>query len=746
VTFRHAGYIETTQLYEVVGGAVRDRQIVLLPRSDPQLLDGVLGASLSIPGTGGSLTVPALALEDHFGNPLTSVLQAQISFIDVSDQSQMAAAPGDYRARQLDSSEVQLQSFGMVEIRVDDGLGGEAQLADGKSAQLLLPIPPALQAAAPSSMGLYSFAPDEGLWIEEGTLTKDGSGQYYDGELTHFSVWNADLAIDVSCMQIQVFNGQNKPVAGATVVALLDGAAGAAIGTTGSDGMACINAMHNCSAIVYAELNGARSDAKSVMIPASVMNCAEDPASCLNLGQLTLHEPPEARFTATPPGGPTPLAVTFDASTSTPGDAPITKYEWDFDGPAGGYVWVNQGTNPMASHTYDSPGSFYPTLRLTDENGLTSMKVAWLVTEGASARGDWYVVGHDPQRTFRSSFVGPQSNHLLWQGDSTSDSVVEAGMAMAADGTIYVSDIDFHLNAFNSTDGSLNWQSTLMGDRAQVTPAVANDGTVFVAADDEKMYAFNPLDGSIDWSFFILAADDISFAADDSIYCSTWSLYRVDPVTHLQLWRQDGLNTGYCVAQGYDGTLYTGSSYGQLYAINPASGDLIWKTSINGGLTCPAAVGLDGTIFVGGTDYATGSGAVYAFRSGNGALRWKALIGSDRCWGEGPAIGPDGRVIVFNDYEGIVYAFEPTLGTQLWVADQTPDCYYSCNPAIGADGKIYLGGTDNKLHALNPDNGAEVWASGVLGTTMIDCTPLIGPDGTLYVINQSGEFFAFRDP
>ncbi len=47
---------------------------------------------------------------------------------------------------------------------------------------------------------------------------------------------------------------------------------------------------------------------------------------CLLIANL----PPQARFTATPTSGTSPLSVNFDASTSTDPDGQIVSYEWDF--------------------------------------------------------------------------------------------------------------------------------------------------------------------------------------------------------------------------------------------------------------------------------------------------------------------------------------------------------------------------------------------------------------------------------
>ena len=83
----------------------------------------------------------------------------------------------------------------------------------------------------------------------------------------------------------------------------------------------------------------------------------------------TGNQPPIASFTATPPYGATPLAVTFDASATTD-DGPLSSltYKWDLDGD-GQY---DDATGVTASRTYSASAN---------------VKVGLLVTDGLSATG-----------------------------------------------------------------------------------------------------------------------------------------------------------------------------------------------------------------------------------------------------------------------------------------------------------------------------------------------------------------------
>jgi len=79
---------------------------------------------------------------------------------------------------------------------------------------------------------------------------------------------------------------------------------------------------------------------------------------------ITVFADPAPAFTLTPTGGCVPLAVTV-ADQSTPGDAPINDWVWDFgDG--------NVANGPNPAHTYTSPGMYDVTLIVTDTNGCSA--------------------------------------------------------------------------------------------------------------------------------------------------------------------------------------------------------------------------------------------------------------------------------------------------------------------------------------------------------------------------------------
>src|SRR5262249_28731317 len=105
-------------------------------------------------------------------------------------------------------------------------------------------------------------------------------------------------------------------------------------------------------------------------------------AAVLHLEYVGVATPPTARLSAT---ASAPLTATADGSASTPGDAAIASYRFDFgDGPTP--VTTNAPT-ATAQHTYAAAGTYTVSLVVTDLNGRSSSPATSSVTVSAPSGG-----------------------------------------------------------------------------------------------------------------------------------------------------------------------------------------------------------------------------------------------------------------------------------------------------------------------------------------------------------------------
>jgi PKD repeat protein len=82
------------------------------------------------------------------------------------------------------------------------------------------------------------------------------------------------------------------------------------------------------------------------------------------LGRAPVDAPPIARVTTDVISGTVPLTVSFDGTTSSDSEGPISTFDWQFGDGA-------TATGSTTTHTYTAPGAYTAVLTVTDSSGQT---------------------------------------------------------------------------------------------------------------------------------------------------------------------------------------------------------------------------------------------------------------------------------------------------------------------------------------------------------------------------------------
>ena len=186
------------------------------------------------------------------------------------------------------------------------------------------------------------------------------------------------------------------------------------------------------------------------------------------------------------------------------------------------------------------------------------------------------------------------------------------------DGTIYVGSWDG--NAICHQPGWHAKVDVSHGGAIVSSPAVGADGTIYVGSSDNNLYAVNP-DGTTKWAFTNREYVSIPPRPSGRTAPSTSDRMMIISMPSTRTARNSGRFPpeawiSSSPAIGADGTIYLGSSDGNLYAINP-DGSQLWVSPIGNyfpgyGISSSPALGADGTIYAGSWDfnvYAIGSAA-----------------------------------------------------------------------------------------------------------------------------------------
>ena len=155
---------------------------------------------------GARLIIPAGALVYANGTAATGSVTAQVATLNPSRRT----LPGDYRALDSGQNAVEMLSYGALYAQFLDSAGQPLNLRSGTTAEIRVPIPPQQQASAKPSIPVWSYDEKRGVWIEEGTATKQNTpqGPMYVGKTKHFSTINMDVAgndpAQATCVRFQL--------------------------------------------------------------------------------------------------------------------------------------------------------------------------------------------------------------------------------------------------------------------------------------------------------------------------------------------------------------------------------------------------------------------------------------------------------------------------------------------------------------------------------------------------------------
>lgn len=215
------------------------------------------------------VSLAANSLVDASGNAYSGPVVADVGVIDPS--ADPALMPGDYRAIANDGEEPRLiESFGALSVVLSGSNSQPLQLAPGSEATIRIPLAGRIDpATAKPSVPLYWFDEARGLWIEEGeaTLVNGANGYYYQGQVSHFTVWNADDYINTVTITGCVRN-DGQPVAGALVMGEGQDYIGRSSAISDSQGNFSLPVRVESSVLINA-IQGSQSNTRVVASPVS---------------------------------------------------------------------------------------------------------------------------------------------------------------------------------------------------------------------------------------------------------------------------------------------------------------------------------------------------------------------------------------------------------------------------------------------------------------------------------------------
>jgi outer membrane protein assembly factor BamB len=262
-------------------------------------------------------------------------------------------------------------------------------------------------------------------------------------------------------------------------------------------------------------------------------------------------------------------------------------------------------------------------------------------------------------------------------------------------------------------------------------PPLAGDGVIYAGGGDGRFHAVRAADGSPLWVWPGTIPVDGRAALDaTSVYFldTQVNLVALDRQTGAFRWRQPLHNeflAGGSVPDNptfnhraasplvHDGVLYAGSSDGGLYAVNPATGAVLWRHEARAPVFSGVGLLDHNTLMFGTMDGSVvlldrrTQGETLRVRTGGGVVTTPVIAG--------------GRLVAGSrDY--LLHAFDPADGRPAWRFSYWFS-WIESTPAL-RDGLLYVGGSDfARVSAIDPATGRAKWSTVVHGLSW--GTPLV---------------------
>ena len=230
------------------------------------------------------------------------------------------------------------------------------------------------------------------------------------------------------------------------------------------------------------------------------------------------------------------------------------------------------------------------------------------------------------------------------------------------------------------------------------------DDTLFVSVKRGKMAALNPADFSIKWIFPPNTAEGKKLKLE--------AIYGTPVVA--------------------DGTAYFGGYDGNVYALDVASGEMVWsKPFETGGPVIGGLVLGSGTLFVGSDD-----GKLYALDPKTGGEKLKPFDVGDSIWAT-PLLADS--LLYVPSVNGKLYALDPNTLEPMWPEPFEADAGLLTDPVLADKDTLLVGGIDRTLYALNPTTGEVKWS--FEADNWFWSRPLVA-NGKVYVPNLDSHVYA----
>lgn len=287
--FHKAGHVRGLERVTIADGPTALR-VTLLDQAPAIAFDADAGGKVT-GMRGASIDAMPGSFVDRQGNAVGGMVDVHLTPLNPGVQAELAAYPGDGRARTSGGETVQLETFGVVDVTVRQG-DTDLTIADGMGVVVEFPLPDPMPATPPETIALWGFDDATGEWTEEGIATLDLERGVYVGTITHLSPWNCDQPIEATCVKGRVVDTSGDGIPGAYIIARGLDYSGDSAATAGEGGEFCVPVRKDSRIEVTVHLPGGEQKTREVTsgVEDTTVPAACDDPRCLDAGEWVFEE------------------------------------------------------------------------------------------------------------------------------------------------------------------------------------------------------------------------------------------------------------------------------------------------------------------------------------------------------------------------------------------------------------------------------------------------------------------------
>jgi len=310
-----------------------------------------------------------------------------------------------------------------------------------------------------------------------------------------------------------------------------------------------------------------------------------------------------------------------------------------------------------------------------------------------------------------------------WSFEAAGDGVRSS--AYVVDGLVYVGAENANVYALDAETGEEQWVYETVADPVRSSPTVV-DGTVYVGGsykkeggtEDHNVYALDAETGEEQWQFeagyYVSAAPAVAL---DTVLIGAGNkkMYGLDAETGEQQWVYDTIGRVSSAATTVGDWVFFSTEGSHITALDIETGEEQWDSEVYVEETacCMNIYPTYEPTWADGSLYAAGDpGEIYRVDPATGDR--EAIFGVESGNFRSAPTVADGTVFVGND-NSTLYAVDAETGEQEWAYET--DYWVRSSPTV-VDGTVYVGSLDGNVYALNAGVDGSSSGSRVLQRTL----------------------------